>query len=227
MEGTSTTVHHNQNGLTWAFLLNSWAKDMDLDGLIKYALSSVQGLPLWNGIDFKCSYEDYFVKSQDELECVTILLPHKRLLQDVLEMKERGYRISWINAFTVDKKPMFNVIWRKNTRTDREWSIFIDVEMVDFNNCLKTMKENWEVIFLESYFCEDVLYHLFVFQEGNQSQQKVYVVDNLTKHQQFMRIYENSGFQLQTQSVLMEKDLTIVSAVYNQVYSLHIFFPTF
>ncbi|XP_045196482.2 uncharacterized protein LOC123551538 isoform X2 [Mercenaria mercenaria] len=217
MEGTSTTVHHNQNGLTWAFLLNSWAKDMDLDGLIKYALSSVQGLPLWNGIDFKCSYEEYFVMSEDELECVTILLPHKRLISDVMDMKDRGFRISWINALSVADDALFNVVWRKQSVDDKQWSIIIDVEIPDFNNCLKSMKENWEVIFLESYHLDGVVNHLFVFQEGDQSKQKVYVVDSMEEHKKFKNIYEHNNYQLQTQSVLVLKDLVIISAVYNQV----------
>ena len=218
MEGTSTTVHHDKNGLTWAFLLNSWAKDMDLDGLIKYALSSVQGLPLWNKIDFKCSYEEYFIKSDDELECVMILLPRKRLIKEVIDMKERGYRISWINALSLDNDAVFNVIWRKDVINDNEWSIIIDVDLDDFNNCLKNMKENWEVVFLESYYSNDVIYHLFVFQECSQSDQKVYVIDSLTEHQKFKCIYENIDYQLITQSILVVEDKAIVSAVYNKVY---------
>lgn len=46
MEGTSSTLYHFKNGLTWAMLMNAWAKDTDYDGLIKYALSTVRILPL-------------------------------------------------------------------------------------------------------------------------------------------------------------------------------------
>jgi hypothetical protein len=40
MEGTCGTVQHYSSRLTWVFLLNAWAADMDLDGVVKFALSS-------------------------------------------------------------------------------------------------------------------------------------------------------------------------------------------
>jgi len=47
MEGTSTTYLHHKSGFSWVLLLNSWSRDMDMDGLVKYALSQVSVWDLW------------------------------------------------------------------------------------------------------------------------------------------------------------------------------------
>lgn len=44
MEGTCGTVQCHHSGLAWAFLLNAWATDSDLDGVVKLALTSVPDL---------------------------------------------------------------------------------------------------------------------------------------------------------------------------------------
>ena len=41
MEGTSGVLTRHCSGYAWALLFNSWAKDLDLDGLVKYALSRI------------------------------------------------------------------------------------------------------------------------------------------------------------------------------------------
>lgn len=216
MEGTSATVYHDKSGLTWSLLLNSWAQDMDLDGLIKYALSTVQGLPLWSGIDFRYRLEEHYVISADKVECVSILLPRKRFIENVIDMKARGYVISWINALSLTDDVQFNTIWRKQ-RNLSEWSVIIDVELQDFDNCLRKIKNDWLVVALESYCLNDTVYHLFVFEERRNSQQKIYVVDSFEKHIKFKTVYEMNKYQLQSQAVLeVDKDLYI-SAVYNQV----------
>lgn len=216
MEGTSATVYHDKSGLTWSLLLNSWAKDMDLDGLIKYALSTVQGLPLWSGIDFRYRLEEHFVISADKVECVTILLPRKRFIENVIDMKARGYIISWINALPLTDDVQFNIIWRKQ-RNPAEWSVIIDVELQDFDNCLTKIKNGWQVVALESYCLNGKVCHMFVFKERCNFQQKIYVVNSFEKHTKFKTVYEINKYQLQSQAVLeVDKDLYI-SAVYNQV----------
>lgn len=217
MEGTSTTLHHNRNGLTWALLLNSWSKDMDLDGLIKYALSSIQGLPMWQGPDVKCNFGDYCVMSDDELECVRILLPHDQFLAHVMDMKSRGYTISWINALSLTDDVNFNIVWRKQTEEAPDWAVIIDVELTGFNDCLRKMKENWRVTALESYYIGNEIYHLFVFQRSFSAHQKVYVVDGIEHHKKFTEVYEKSNYQLQTQSVLQISGTVFISAVFDKV----------
>ena len=39
MEGTCCTVQRHSSGISWAFILNAWAKDIDLDRVVKHALS--------------------------------------------------------------------------------------------------------------------------------------------------------------------------------------------
>ncbi|KAL3882794.1 hypothetical protein ACJMK2_029101 [Sinanodonta woodiana] len=74
MEGTSTTLYRFRNGFTWAFLLNSWSKDMDLNGLIKYALSTLYSQPDGYCVPIKSSDEEYVITLLNNAQCVQIFL---------------------------------------------------------------------------------------------------------------------------------------------------------
>lgn len=217
MEGTSTTVHHDCNGITWAFLLNSWAKDMDLDGLIKYALSSIYGLPMWRENELKVEEGDYFLMSEDHCECVTILLPHKRLLSHIMDLKSQGYKISQINALSGNNDIRFNIIWHKQEGAIVDWSVIVDVLNENFEQCLRQMKEHWKVIALESYSKGDECYHIFVFERCQSSDQKIYVVTSEEDHVRFKEFYESKHYLLQTQNTLHMGEICIITAMYDSV----------
>ncbi|WAR09018.1 hypothetical protein MAR_018976 [Mya arenaria] len=147
MEGTSATARCDQSGLSWALLLNAWAKDMDLDGLVKFALSTVPSMPFWLGSDIQNHSGVYFVSSEDGREFVTVLIPRLDLLSHVLEMKEKGYVIKHINALSLTDDVKFIIIWLK--KQPSSWHFLMDVKVSDFNEQLTQLRQNWSVKALE------------------------------------------------------------------------------
>lgn len=223
MEGTSTTVYHHKNNLSWALLLNSWSKDMDLDGLVKYALSTIKDLPFWQGPDVKCNMGEYFVMSADKKQCVQILLPYIRCLPHILEMQALGYKIEHLNTLTLPDDVKFNIIWKKSALT---WTALMDVEENDFENTLFKMKEDWRVYALEVYQVQNKTLFMFVFQEKPKGyfEQKVYVVNDWTSHDVYLKSFQRIGYRLCTQSVLAQDDSHLVACIMEKVHNFYLWF---
>ncbi|XP_060067712.1 uncharacterized protein LOC132547921 [Ylistrum balloti] len=118
MEGTSTTFLHHRSGVSWVLLLNSWSRDMDLDGLLKFSLSHVPHLPLWNPVMPSLSElsAEYFYKiaSKDKLQIVYVLVLYKDLSQHIADLTNMGYWITALNMFVHNGQLYFNIVWREN-----------------------------------------------------------------------------------------------------------------
>ncbi|GFR63553.1 N-acyl-D-amino-acid deacylase [Elysia marginata] len=112
MEGTCGTLyHHGQSGLNWAFLLNSWAQDCDLNGVMKSGLMMTDltsekedGSPVFTGLESltwtcckRCSSHSGAIKVVTENRCQVILLntTESEVLEVLPEMKRQSYFVTW------------------------------------------------------------------------------------------------------------------------------------
>ncbi|KAK3774791.1 hypothetical protein RRG08_034883 [Elysia crispata] len=120
MEGTCGTLyHHGQSGLSWVFLLNAWAQDCDLNGVIKSGLmmtdlaaengdsSAFPGLESVKCVQAaeltdSCQSFSGTVKVVSENKQQIILLNSTELeaLETVSNLKGQGYFVTWINCIT-------------------------------------------------------------------------------------------------------------------------------
>lgn len=219
MEGTSTTVHH-ENNFTWALLLNSWSKDMDLDGLVKYALSTIKGLAFWHGPDVRSEFGDYFVMSEDKRQCVQILLPHHRLITHVMEMKALGFMIQHVNALTLPDCVKFNIVWRKTVLGPNKWGILIDIGLESFEDCMANLKEKWRVYVLEAYQLNNKVYHIFVYEKKPSKtsfQQKIFAVSDKKLLGSCLEHYRKDNLILISQSVFSYNREFMVSCILEKV----------
>ena len=128
MEGTCGTLyHHGQSGLSWAFLLNAWAQDCDLNGVIKSGLmmtsmsregedsnrSLLPGIEnmTWdsgcscaqvtradNAKDFHGGSVRVITKNRQQI----VLLNAREVdaFSAVNELKSKGYFVTWISCMT-------------------------------------------------------------------------------------------------------------------------------
>ena len=217
MEGTSSTLYHLNNGLTWALLMNAWAKDTDYDGLIKYALSTVPGLPMWHGVSMKDN-DEFLVVSADCVQCVRILLPHSELMSHTTMMKSLGYKLSHINTLSYSNNVLFNVVWNKSRKIWTDWFIHMDISVENFDSFVHLVHENGlYTSFLESYVLKGEMYHIFVLETGADIDQKVYCVENKAFHRKIFSTYFEMGYTLKSQCILEYDDKVLVSAVYDKV----------
>ena len=220
MDGTSATLHHDGNGLTWALLMNAWAKDTDYDGLIKYALSTVWTLPMWQDINIE---DEFLVFSADFIQCIRILLPHSKVLEHIEFMKAKGYSLTHINALSLSDNVLFNLIWDKPKIPKFEWVVYLDICMNNFENFVKTLcMKKLHVILLESYIINEDVLHIFIAEKWTSSEpdQKIYCTEEKTKqscHRKLFCTYFEMGYYLKSQCILEFEDKVYISAVYDKV----------
>ena len=219
MEGTSSTLFHMNNGLTWALLMNAWAKDTDYDGLIKYALSTVTNLPMWQDLTLTTyDNEEFLVVSKDCCQCVRILLPHSQLIPHVARMKPLGYRISHISALSCSGDVFFNVVWTKPLEPQPDWLIYTNVGVENFDEFISSMHESGlYAALLESYILEGEMFHVFILERCKKTEQKVYCVEDKDLHRKIFCTYFLTGFTLKCQCIMEYKDKTLISAIYDKV----------
>ena len=218
MDGTSSTVHHDKHGFTWALLFNAWAKDMDLDGLVKYALSTVQGYSLYQGMCHKYGEGDYCLLSQDRKQCVSVYVPHYKLEMLAVEMRKRGYNIGYLSACEIRYELLFNIIWNKvaGNKTDM-WTLVLDLKQSDLDSFIDELNENKKSIILcVSYVVGNEIHHMFVVSERRGSSQQVYCID-ITEHEAKVQGYNKLGLTLRCQSVVKNHGGVYVTAVYSDL----------
>lgn len=215
MEGTSCTVMHDKSGLTWALYFNAWSKDMDLNGLIKYALSTVPFLPLRQQPGNLC-YKYLSVMSEDQKQEITILLPHDYLKEYVNLMTGTRYNVQWINCCMWQGQPHFNIIWYRDN-TKKSFYVTIDVNDNDFEETVQKQYENgYGIKLLENYSLEDQLHFVIVFIKQPTIVQKIYSSQTTEEHIFRMSKMKECGFHLIIQSLTSLNGSLVVSSVYEK-----------
>ncbi|KAK3598821.1 hypothetical protein CHS0354_007425 [Potamilus streckersoni] len=215
MEGTSTTLYSFQNGFTWAFLLNSWSKDMDLNGLIKYALSTLYAQPDKYRVHMKSSDEEYFITSLNDTQCIRIFLSRDLIYTYFEAMKEKGFIMTSINSMSHMEQVFFNVICDRN-ESECDWCFYTDVHAKDLDDYMTKIQQNgFFVSFLESYvFCNEIL-HILVAKTGDPISQRVVYTDNLVLYEKIKEAYYSEGYILKSQSVVEAQGIIAVSSIYD------------
>ena len=208
MDGTSTTVHHHKSGLSWALLFNSWSKDMDMDGLIKYALSMISDLPLWTGSNI---FNKNIVKSEKQI--VYVLVP----IQDIYNIMKtlEGYFISHINMIDYGGSLCVNVVW---TKTLNKHLIFIDKNIKDIQHFVKTCNFcNTYVYLFESYYFRNDIYYIVGLRDNSVNViQEIYVNLDVQEHLKQLETMKKLRYTLKHQSVVVSVDSLSVSSVYDK-----------
>ncbi|XP_052086879.1 uncharacterized protein LOC127724072 isoform X2 [Mytilus californianus] len=213
MEGTSTTVHCHKSGLSWALFFNTWAKDMDLDGLMKYGLSKILHLPLWTK---SLSNNEYVVHSEEQI--VYLLLPLYNLQSYVKSFT--GYYLSQVDITEYKDSLCVNAIWKKSTSRHL---VFINKNIGNIHDLVQDCNLcNAYVYMLESYCYENDIYYIIGLRESyKEVQQEICVNLNAAKHLIRMKKMKNSGFTMRAQSVAGKLDNLFVSSVFDKENKLN------
>ena len=195
--------------------MNAWAKDTDYDGLIKYALSTVWTLPMWQGINIG---NEFLVFSADYIQCVSILLPHSEVIEHVTLMKANGYVLSHINALSLSDNVLFNLVWDKHKTSKCEWFVYMDIGVDRFENLVNLMHEKeLYALLLESYVINGEVFHIFIVEKRNNIDQKIYCVEDKTHHRKIFCTYFEMGYFLKSQCILEYENKVLISAIYDKV----------
>ena len=144
MEGTCATAQRHRSGLSWAFLLNAWAADMDLDGVVKLALSSADHLSPFPRGAVKMRGETFRLTTEDERQCVAVNVPLQKVSEEIEEKKLSGFASTWVGVNATDKKRgkdvTFNIIFSKDAEPQAR-KVLLDVDVTRLQTALHQCSE--------------------------------------------------------------------------------------
>lgn len=218
MEGTSGTVMRHQTGLSWAVLFNAWAKDMDIDGMIKYGLSSIEEWPLWQPWPVETTSRPIQIVSADSEEVVSVLIPLADVKQHDSQMRSWGYSLKSIHAFSHINDVFFNIVWRKSVHPSY---LLSHVPCQDLKTEVAQGKEQgYSVDFMEAYDYHGEIFLVLNFEKmaANVNKLQIIYCDKTASEHEALRVsYQKEGFLLVLQSVISQDGVPKVAAIFNKV----------
>ncbi|XP_046557378.1 uncharacterized protein LOC124266623 isoform X2 [Haliotis rubra] len=212
MEGSCGTMMHHKSGFSWVMLMNSWSRDMDLDGLVKYALSTVKGYPLYYEADEDKNIHE--INSQDDQEKVLLLVPLPDVQAQIAHAESAGFMLTWINASNIDMKVYFNLIFRQSIT---RWSVYFDIDDDGFSVILQ-QEENRDrqPVLIESYTKDDKIFYCILFHESTDHNQGR-IVSPIVPAKVYLKLISEkraSGMKVTCQSASVSNGDIYVSSIF-------------
>ncbi|XP_021344512.1 uncharacterized protein LOC110444462 [Mizuhopecten yessoensis] len=220
MEGTSTTFLHHRSGLSWVLLLNSWSRDMDLNGLVKFALSHVPHLPMWNPVMPSLSElradNFYKVVSEDRVQIVCVLLQYKDLSTHIGELTNQGYWITALNMFVHDSQLYFNIVWRVN-KDNTFWKVnhYTDEDLQLYQDFPEECETDLFVDILDTCYYNERIHYFFVCKMKDIFMKRILSFHVTGKnHLEHLSNLKKLNYDLKIQSVCVKHGDILVSSVF-------------
>ncbi|KAK7463974.1 hypothetical protein BaRGS_00038014 [Batillaria attramentaria] len=217
MEGTCGTVQCHHSGLAWAFLLNAWAVDMDLDGVVKLALSSVSELAPFSSNLVLTSSNGSHVQTQDGTQLVMICIRLEAVADTVAAKRSVGYKLVWIgvNDADVKSKPLtFNLIFSQ-AADDCDRILLFGINVSDVKEALsEKAKDGFEAELVTTFVNEGQLQSLVLLSQTNRGiLVEVEVATEATEYVHLLARRRKCAFQVVSQCVTQWEGELLVSAV--------------
>lgn len=219
MDGTSASFQHHCSGFSWTILFNSWSHDSDIDGLIKYALSTVSIWPLWQRSNSIVPDHEFEIVSDDGYQVINVLYPHIKLKELIDQMRMKNYCIKWISSMIYKTRTVFNIIWHKQTVSSED-CIFVDLKMnIAILQIQKASEEGYRITLMDCYMVKNVPHFLIIWEKTQTHDQKVFLLRQMDScYLKLLEEFKNSDYKLDIQCVLVDNisDNQLVSAVFTK-----------
>lgn len=133
MDGTTTTFRRDKSGFSWVLLFNAGATDHDLDGLVRFALSSLQLSSNLSGLKYMGeNVRNFEISSKDGAQVYNILIPLRNVDGIACAMKSKGYYMQDVDLVVYENEYYINIIWNLNeANVDWFYKIYHDVVIDD------------------------------------------------------------------------------------------------
>lgn len=122
MEGTSGVLTRHCGGYAWALLFNSWAKDLDLDGLVKYALSRTTHVEIQ---PMSYSAIPDTIRTGDNQQVIKVMIPVSAFWSFYDDLKRQGFELTWLHAYKVADVVHFNTIFIQRSSLNSATTVYI------------------------------------------------------------------------------------------------------
>lgn len=240
MEGTSGVLTRHCGGYAWALLFNSWASDLDLDGLVKYALSRTAHvtrqhissdvtarpfpsrlLPLTDsGHSTGSSLRETGVFPEkivtvDNRQIIDLMVPLNHFWTTYNGFKEQGFDLTWLNAFRLADVVYFNVIFLQNGGISPT-TVYIGLTVDSCRECVENLKD-LRPVHIETYIDSNELHFAVVLTQANGETWELSYDCTVAQHRKNMTTMFNKGFNLTVQCLTEFKGRLHVTALYEKV----------
>lgn len=121
MEGTSGVLTRHCGGYAWALLFNSWAKDLDLDGLVNYALSRTATVTKHH---ISPVIPDA-IRTKDNSQVIKLFIPVSDFLSLYEDLKRGGFDLTWLNAYKIADVVYFNTIFFQSCGLNSHTTVYV------------------------------------------------------------------------------------------------------
>ena len=240
MEGTSGVLTRHCGGYAWALLFNSWASDLDLDGLVKYALSrtvhvtrqhissdvTARPFPSWllpltdSGHSTGSSLRETGVFPEkivtaDNRQIIDLMVPLNHFWTTYNGFQEKGFDLTWLNAFRLADVVYFNVIFLQNGGISPT-TVYIGLTVDSCRECVENLKD-LRPVHIETYIDSNELHFAVVLTQANGETWELSYDCTVAQHRKNMTTMFNKGFNLTVQCLTEFMGRLHVTALYEKV----------
>lgn len=232
MEGTSGVLTRHCRGYAWALLFNSWAKDLDLDGLVKYALSraahsarqhvacdvSPNSLhPLALRCDNKDSSNEISVNPEmistaDNRQLIKIMVPVGQFWPLYEGLKQEGFELTWLHAMNVSDDLFFNTIFFKRIENS---VVYIGLTANSCRECLEG-HPSLRPVHLDTYVQNDEFLYAVLLTPSSGKTWAINYDLTVAQHRKNMPVMFQKGYNLTVQCLTEFRGRLHVSAIYER-----------
>lgn len=212
MEGTSGVLTRHCGGYAWALLFNSWAKDLDLDGLVKYALSRTAHVAMHH---VSCAIPDT-IRTEDNRQVIKLMIPVSDFWSVYEDLKREGFDLTWLNAYKMADVVYFNTIFFQSCSLNSATTVYIGLtadSCRDRVNSLVGVRPFHIETYVEN---SELLYAVLVTPANGVSWTLNYDL-TVAQHRKTMPIMFKSDYNLTVQCLTEFKGRLHVTALYEKV----------
>lgn len=213
MEGTSGVLTRHCGGFAWALLFNSWAKDLDLDGLVKYALSRTAHVEI-KPISFSVIPDT--IRTGDNRQAIKVMVPITAFWSLYDDLKRQGFDLTWLNAYKVADVVYFNTIFIQSSSLNSATTVYIGLTADSCRDRLDSLVGQ-RPFHVETYVeNNELLYAVLVTPTNGVSWTLNYDL-TVAQHRKNMPAMFKSDYNLTVQCLTEFKGRLHVTALYEKV----------
>lgn len=212
MEGTSGVLTRHCGGYAWALLFNSWAKDLDLDGLVKYTLSRTAHVAMHH---VSCVIPDT-IRTEDNRQVIKLMIPVSDFWSVYEDLKREGFDLTWLNAYKMADVVYFNTIFFQSCSLNSATTVYIGLtadSCRDRVNSLVGVRPFHIETYVEN---SELLYAVLVTPANGVSWTLNYDL-TVAQHRKTMPVMFKSDYNLAVQCLTEFKGRLHVTALYEKV----------
>lgn len=212
MEGTSGVLTRHCGGYAWALLFNSWAKDLDLDGLVNYALSRTATVTMHH---ISPVIPDA-IRTKDNSQVIKLFIPVSDFWSLYEDLKRGGFDLTWLNAYKIGDVVYFNTIFFQSFGLNSHTTVYVGLTADSCRDQVNSLV-GLRPVHIESYVENNELLYAVLLTPTNGVSWTLNYDLTVAQHRKSMPVMFKSDYNLAVQCLTEFNGRLHVTALYEKV----------